>query len=135
MYCPECRGEFRDGYTFCRKCNVDLVDELPVEEEAQVKEKMPSLKKRFETNIENWLKYGGIIYIFIGVLYDVTSYIGQFFPPHNRLSASGLSFGFTVFSIINLCHSILNTILWGLVYFGLGKIIEVLKEGFKYEKQ
>ena len=29
MFCPKCRAEFRDGYTFCKKCNTALVDELP----------------------------------------------------------------------------------------------------------
>ncbi|HBE78476.1 MAG TPA: hypothetical protein DDW65_11980 [Firmicutes bacterium] len=29
MFCPKCRAEFREDYVFCRKCNTDLVDELP----------------------------------------------------------------------------------------------------------
>ncbi len=29
MFCPKCRDEFREGYTFCKKCNIDLVNELP----------------------------------------------------------------------------------------------------------
>ena len=28
MFCPNCRDEFRPGFTHCAKCNVDLVDEL-----------------------------------------------------------------------------------------------------------
>jgi hypothetical protein len=29
MYCPSCRAEFRPGFSRCRECEVDLVDELP----------------------------------------------------------------------------------------------------------
>lgn len=31
MFCPECRDEFREGFTSCGRCNVDLVDQLPEE--------------------------------------------------------------------------------------------------------
>jgi hypothetical protein len=31
MYCPNCKAEFSNGYTFCADCNVDLVEELPKE--------------------------------------------------------------------------------------------------------
>ena len=33
MFCPNCRQEYREGFTKCHDCSVDLVDELPVEEE------------------------------------------------------------------------------------------------------
>lgn len=29
MFCPKCRSEYREGYTRCSNCNVDLVPELP----------------------------------------------------------------------------------------------------------
>jgi putative signal transducing protein len=29
LYCPNCRGEFREGITRCPDCGVDLVAELP----------------------------------------------------------------------------------------------------------
>jgi hypothetical protein len=28
MFCPNCRSEFRDGFTYCKKCNKELVDKL-----------------------------------------------------------------------------------------------------------
>ncbi len=34
-YCPECRGEYREGYSFCKECGVDLVEELPEEHEEE----------------------------------------------------------------------------------------------------
>lgn len=29
MFCPECRYEYRRGFTECPDCNVQLVHELP----------------------------------------------------------------------------------------------------------
>lgn len=31
MYCPECKSEYREGFTKCADCDVPLVDELPPE--------------------------------------------------------------------------------------------------------
>jgi hypothetical protein len=33
MFCPECKAEYRDGYTHCADCDVDLVAALPQEPE------------------------------------------------------------------------------------------------------
>jgi hypothetical protein len=32
MYCPSCKSEFREGFTRCGSCEVDLVHEIPPEE-------------------------------------------------------------------------------------------------------
>ena len=32
MYCPTCKGEYREGFTQCADCQVPLVDELPQSE-------------------------------------------------------------------------------------------------------
>jgi hypothetical protein len=31
VYCPNCRGEYRPGFSWCKDCDVALVDELPAE--------------------------------------------------------------------------------------------------------
>ena len=46
MYCPECRTEYREGYTRCDDCEVDLVAELPPEAEGEAE---MELEQVFET--------------------------------------------------------------------------------------
>lgn len=31
MFCPKCKFEYREGYTKCADCDVDLVEEQPVD--------------------------------------------------------------------------------------------------------
>jgi len=33
MFCPKCKAEYREGFTHCLDCDVDLVASLPKEEE------------------------------------------------------------------------------------------------------
>ena len=40
-YCPKCRGEYREGYTRCKECDADLVEQLPEEREERVEGKPP----------------------------------------------------------------------------------------------
>jgi Putative prokaryotic signal transducing protein len=37
MFCPECAVEYRDGFTRCSDCDVDLVLQLPARGQADVK--------------------------------------------------------------------------------------------------
>jgi hypothetical protein len=46
MFCPECRTEYREGYTRCAECDVDLVAELPPEEQGMAD---MELEQVFET--------------------------------------------------------------------------------------
>lgn len=32
MYCPKCKGEYREGFTQCADCQIPLVEELPQSE-------------------------------------------------------------------------------------------------------
>jgi hypothetical protein len=38
MYCPNCKSEFRDGFTHCKKCDKELVDKLDTPPEKQAVE-------------------------------------------------------------------------------------------------
>jgi len=33
MFCPNCKAEYREGYTVCAECQVPLVDKLPESDE------------------------------------------------------------------------------------------------------
>jgi hypothetical protein len=33
MFCPKCKAEYREGFIKCAGCNLDLVPELPPEQE------------------------------------------------------------------------------------------------------
>ena len=35
MFCPNCRTEYREGFTVCADCDSDLVGELPPEEKPE----------------------------------------------------------------------------------------------------
>lgn len=38
MFCPECRAEYREGFTECADCQVALVNELPPEPTEKIPE-------------------------------------------------------------------------------------------------
>ncbi len=48
MFCPECRAEYRAGFTRCADCDVDLVQELPVE----LTETEKTLQRTWRSRIE-----------------------------------------------------------------------------------
>lgn len=33
MFCPQCRAEYREGFTECADCRIELVADLPLEQE------------------------------------------------------------------------------------------------------
>ncbi len=42
MFCPECRAEYRPGFTHCSDCDVDLVHEIPKHDTRVRKQKRDS---------------------------------------------------------------------------------------------
>lgn len=40
-FCPKCRAEYREGFSRCSDCDVDLVDELPGEEVLEEEDLVP----------------------------------------------------------------------------------------------
>ena len=111
-----------------------MEDVLQPEPEQPSTPKLSPLVTRFDRNIEKWLKYGGIIYLFIGVFFDITNFIFKVFLADRRILFSQFNLGDIVFNAIQFVNSILLSILWGLFYFGLGKIIEILRKGFQHEE-
>ncbi len=41
MFCPDCRGEYREGFTRCELCGVDLVNALPPVDEPSEEDLVP----------------------------------------------------------------------------------------------
>ncbi len=44
MFCPDCRGEYREGFTRCELCGVDLVEALPPVDETSEEDLMPAFQ-------------------------------------------------------------------------------------------
>jgi hypothetical protein len=68
MVCPECRAEYRPGFTRCADCDLDLVQELPVKSSGIEKTEGPTLDfiGRFRTkSLTKLLTFG--LHQFIGM--------------------------------------------------------------------
>lgn len=72
MFCPNCKAEYRPGFTLCADCHVPLVDQLPGEEE-ESHEPEKKFVKILETNaltdvamLKSILDSSGINYYFLG---------------------------------------------------------------------
>ena len=58
MFCPNCKSEYREGFKFCKDCDIELVKELPKEENEEFEVVFFNLrifgfeqKKRFFVNL------------------------------------------------------------------------------------
>ena len=50
MFCPKCKSEYIKGYTHCKKCDVDLIDELPQEPKEENAPSIDLVKIRYSPN-------------------------------------------------------------------------------------
>lgn len=67
MYCPLCRAEFREGYSRCADCDVDLVATLPVEEKKPGYIELATVFTEGEIALlKSSLDQAGIVYYFHG---------------------------------------------------------------------
>lgn len=44
MFCPDCRGEYREGFTRCEQCAVDLVETIPPKDETSADDLVPAFQ-------------------------------------------------------------------------------------------
>jgi hypothetical protein len=69
MFCPECKAEYREGFEKCSDCNVDLVEQLPPEQEEEFVDYVEVLRTSNPSDIaliKSILDSEGIIYYFQG---------------------------------------------------------------------
>ena len=57
MFCPECRAEYRPGFTRCSDCDADLVHEIP-EQDTRVRKRKRDSATMFPT-FRNMYREGG----------------------------------------------------------------------------
>ncbi len=50
MFCPSCKSEFREGFTRCSECSLDLVQELVPESKSESKPENPESVVVFTTS-------------------------------------------------------------------------------------
>ena len=134
MFCPKCRAEFREGFTFCQSCNENLVDELPPKPKIDKEGNLSAIKAARSTfRVEKWLKIGGIIYIFIALPSEIANlFVRMNLGPPFGLQDLGR--GGIIIHVVNFATSFLGSVLWGAFFYGLGRIIEVLQGVFSNEK-
>ncbi len=130
MFCPICKGEFREGFTYCKKCRVDLVEELPSTDDNSEKS-YEIISKILALKIEDYLKLGGIIFILIAILKELSNNIFSVVQNVELKSFNGWPlFG----AIMTIIYSVTKDILWGIFYVALGHIIGVLKRDINNEQ-
>lgn len=140
MFCPTCRAEFREGFTFCKSCNEPLVKELPPEcakcaapEEGSPPGSGAKKPSRLEAamnafHVEKWLKKGAIIYVVLGILNDIARLLASTLLPGPR-DMFGSSPAWITLNAVSFCYTVVSSVLWGAFFFALGRIIEILQEG------
>lgn len=113
MYCPVCRAEFREGFYRCVKCDVDLVESQPSAAELPAQVRSGWTQRLLHLDVEKWLKTGAFIYVGVEALGAVLG---------NSARAPFLSM------LTFMAGKILSAVMWGLVYYGVGEIVGLLRK-------
>ena len=81
MYCPKCQAEYREGFTVCADCNVELVEALPPEPEtdfADYEELLATYNQGDIVTVKSILEKEGIPYFIKGEMFTG---MGAFIDP------------------------------------------------------
>lgn len=123
MICPKCGAEYQEGFTECSDCHAELVDAGT--QEAADSELLPSIEKtafpRLSNHIDKWLKIGGITIAVLGVIQAVIGLIPSGYP-------AGMNGGPGASQILTSLVRIPEQLVTGLVYFGLGELLLLLRK-------
>jgi hypothetical protein len=131
LICPQCNNELIEGVTVCPKCNANLADALQPVTEIPAPKTPLRIRKTFAARIAKWLIVGGVIYIVIGIAYDIVNFFSQLASAQSQNQQ--FTVGIMGLYALDIAYNLLDTTLWGLFFIGLGKIIRILKAGFHYE--
>ncbi|MGE5528428.1 MAG: hypothetical protein ACM3X6_04720 [Patescibacteria group bacterium] len=116
MYCPRCRAEYAEGCTRCSSCDTDLVEVLPTAgPRAGWRQTLLALP------VERWLKLGSVVYVIVESLAVIAGKNGAGLLRTMQGQPPGTM-------IYTWAAGILSAIMWGLLYYGVGEIIGLLKK-------
>ena len=129
MFCPKCKAEFREGFTECTKCNVDLVEELPMEEivETNVTDDKINYFAFLNWKVEKWLKIGGITLIILSFIVETLQIIMKLIPNIDTMRPFNIDGQLLFYSILQLLYTLAKNIMYGVFYIALGKLLEIMK--------
>jgi hypothetical protein len=95
MFCPACRAEYRPGFTRCADCDVDLVQELPVELSGTEKELQRTWSGRTERLTEDSIQWFRTKSLTKSALtFGLHQFIGMYGIPYTAPLVFSLAFKF-----------------------------------------
>lgn len=121
MFCPKCRAEFREGFTECKKCGVDLVEELSEEEIVENKD-VDKYLAFLNWKIEKWLKVGGMTLIIVSLIVETLLALQRFIPGIYKIEGKAL-----FYALLQLVYSLIKNVMYGVFYIALGNLLEIMK--------
>ena len=89
MYCPKCRAEYREGFTTCNDCSVELVESLPPEPQtdfADYEELLATYNQGDIVTVKSILEKEGIPYFIKGEMFTG---MGAFIDPARVMVIEG----------------------------------------------
>jgi hypothetical protein len=94
MFCPECRAEYRPDFTRCADCDVDLVQELPVELSGTEKTLQRTWSGRTERPTQDSIEWFRTKSLTKSVTFGLHQFIGMYGIPFTAPLVFSLAFKF-----------------------------------------